>query len=318
MKSPMIRFSNKLELRYGFNDKSTYIDATIRHRCEKEILQLIRSLSDMLDVRLTVYDEPHTFQEGFKDIWCVAGESVRCISVVLNLAMQILVRPTLSVGGQPLVERSEGDDERMQKELARFRRDLKREARGVPHALVELLANSPRFCKIKSNFYEALRGYPKITKITLRELNEAGRSRSGLLEVKRESFDFYILRSDDLPTQRDTRAVIEIISPVLTDARYRWKGIYNKGGATIDFYMQDEEFKRQMVEDKIAFASGMCIECVLEIARRLSELGEVINVSYTVTTVIRTRFGGMEIITPQGKRHLKKIEAEKMQLSLFD
>ena len=158
----------------------------------------------------------------------------------------------------------------------------------------------------------------KITKITLRELNEAGRSRSGLLEVKRESFDFYILRSDDLPTQRDTRAVIEIISPVLTDARYRWKGIYNKGGATIDFYMQDEEFKRQMVEDKIAFASGMCIECVLEIARRLSELGEVINVSYTVTTVIRTRFGGMEIITPQGKRHLKKMEAEKMQLSLFD
>ena len=75
MKSPMIRFSNKLELRYGFNDKSTYIDATIRHRCEKEILQLIRSLSDMLDVRLTVYDEPHIFQEGFKDIWCVAGES---------------------------------------------------------------------------------------------------------------------------------------------------------------------------------------------------------------------------------------------------
>ena len=147
---------------------------------------------------------------------------------------------------------------------------------------------------------------------------EAGRSRSGLLEVKRESFDFYILRSDDLPTQRDTRAVIEIISPVLTDARYRWKGIYNKGGATIDFYMQDEEFKRQMVEDKIAFASGMCIECVLEITRRLSELGEVINVSYTVTTVIRTRFGGMEIITPQGKRHLKKMEAEKMQLSLFD
>ena len=313
-----LKFANKLELRYVFNDKSNYMDAMIRHRCEKEVLALLRTLADMLDVRLTVYDEPHIFQEGFKDIWCVAGESVRCISVVLNLAMQILVRPTLSVGGQPLFERSEGDDERMQKELARFRRDLKREARGVPHALVELLANSPRFCKIKSNFYEALRGYPKITKITLRELNEAGRSRSGLLEVKRESFDFYILRSDDLPTQRDTRAVIEIISPVLTDARYRWKGIYNKGGATIDFYMQDEEFKRQMVEDKIAFASGMCIECVLEIARRLSELGEVINVSYTVTTVIRTRFGGMEIITPQGKRHLKKMEAEKMQLSLFD
>ena len=48
-----------------------------------------------------------------------------------------------------------------------------------------------------------------------------------------------------------------------------------------------------MFEDKISFTSGMCIDCVLEIARRLSELGEVVNVSYTVTTVIRTRFDKM-------------------------
>ena len=72
-----------------------------------------------------------------------------------------------------------------------------------------------------------------------------------------------------------------------------------------------------MVEDKIAFASGMCIDCVLEIARKLSEMGEVVNVSYTVTTVIRTRFDKMEILTPQGKRHLRKLEAEKQQLT-FD
>ncbi len=312
-----MRFANKLELRYCFNDKSVYIDANIRHRCEKEVLLLVRALSDMLDVRLTVYNEPNTFHEGYKEIWCMAGEDARCISVVLNLAMQILIRPTLSVGGQPLFERADGDDERMQREVASFRRDLKRQARGVPHSLVELLATSPRFCKLKSNFFEALKGYPKVTKITLRELNESNRSRSGLLEVKRETFDYYILRTDDLPVLRDQRATIEIISPVLKDARYRWKGIYNKGGITIDFYMQDEEFKKQMVEDKIAFASGMCIDCVLEIARKLSEMGEVVNVSYTVTTVIRTRFDKMEILTPQGKRHLRKLEAEKQQLT-FD
>ena len=98
--------------------------------------------------------------------------------------------------------------------------------------------------------------------------------------------------------------------------RDRWKGIYNKGGETIDFYMQDEDFKKQMFEDKISFTSGMCIDCVLEIARRLSELGEVVNVSYTVTTVIRTRFDKMEIVTPQGKRHLRKLEAAKKQLTL--
>ena len=270
----------------------------------------------MLDVKLMVYNEPYSFQEGYKDIWSVAGENPRCISVVLNMAMQILVRPILSVGGQPLMERHSDDDEKMQKEVSLFKRSLKLEAKGVPSHLMDLLSNSPRFCKIKSNFYEAIKGYPKVTKITLRELNESNRSRSGLLEVKRENFDYYILRSDDLPPVKDQRATIEIISPVLKDARYRWKGIYNKGGVTIDFYMQDEDFKKQMIDNKMAFSSGMCIDCVLEISRKLSELGEIINVSYVVTTVIRTRFDKMEILTPQGKRHLKKLEAEKRQLTL--
>ena len=80
--------------------------------------------------------------------------------------------------------------------------------------------------------------------------------------------------------------------------------------------MRDEDFKQQMFDEKIAFSSGMCIDCVLEIERRLSEMGEVIPTCYTVTTVIRTRLDKLVIVTPQGKRHLRKIEAEKQQLTL--
>ncbi len=312
----MMKFANKLELRYNFNEKSNYMDAMIRHRCEKEILTMIRSLADMLDVRLTVYSESVVVPEGYREIWAVAGENTRCISVILNIVMQILIRPTLSVGGQPLVERTEQDELLMQREVAKFRHNLKLQAIGVPPKLVDLLSSSPRFCKYKSNFYEVIKGYPKVSKISLRELNESNRPRSGLLSVKRELFDYFILRTDELPQVIDHNATIEIISPVLKDARYRWKGIYNKGGETIDFYMQDEDFKKQMIDDKIAFSSGMCIDCVLEISRRLSELGEVINVSYVVSTVIRTRFDKMEIVTPQGKRHLRKLQAEQEQLTL--
>ena len=84
----------------------------------------------------------------------------------------------------------------------------------------------------------------------------------------------------------------------------------------IDFYMQDDEFKKQMVDDKIAFSSGMCIECVLEISRKLSELGEIIHAGYVVTTVVKTRFGKIEVITPQGKKLLRKQQAEREQLTL--
>ena len=314
----MIKFDNKLELRYYFNDKSNYMDAMIKHRSEKEVLSLVRTLADMLDIKMTVYCESFAQQEGFREIWSVAGENSRLISVLLNLFMQVWTRPSLLVGGQPVVDRSVADEEKMQREIALLRSNLRKKMPGitVTRELVELLSASPRFCKCKSNFYEAVRGYPKVTKFTLRELNENNRSRSGSLEVKREQFDYYILRSDELPSVKDNKATIEIISPVLKDARYRWKGIYNKGGETIDFYMCDEDFKKDMFDEKIAFKSGMCIDCVLEIQRKMSELGEVVNISYTVETVIRTRFDKMEIITPQGKRLLRKLEAEKKQLTL--
>ena len=314
----MMTFDNKLELRYYFNDKSDYMDTLIHHRCEKEILSLLRMLSDMLDVKMTVYNGWVDRQDGFRDVWSVAGGNSRLISIVLNLFMQVWTRPTLLMGGQPVRSHTAADEEKMQREVALLRNALKRKQLGLTlsRELVELLAASPRVCKCKSNFYEALRGYPKVTRLTLRELNGNNRSRSGSLEVRREQFDFYILRSDELPPVKDAKATIEIISPVLKDSRLRWKGIYNKGGETIDFYMNDEAFKRDMLDEKITFKSGICIDCVLEIQRRLNELGETVNVGYTVETVIRTRFDKLEIVTPQGKRHLQKLEAEKRQLTL--
>lgn len=232
----MIKFDNKLELRYYFNDKSNYMDAMIKHRSEKEVLSLVRTLADMLDIKMTVYCESFAQQEGFREIWSVAGENSRLISVLLNLFMQVWTRPSLLVGGQPVVDRSVTDEEKMQREIALLRSNLRKNARYYRDAeLVELLSASPRFCKCKSNFYEAVRGYPKVTKFTLRELNENNRSRSGSLEVKREQFDYYILRSDELPPVKDNKATIEIISPVLKDARYRWKGIYNKGARQSTF-----------------------------------------------------------------------------------
>ena len=189
----MIKFDNKLELRYYFNDKSNYMDAMIKHRSEKEVLSLVRTLADMLDIKMTVYCESFAQQEGFREIWSVAGENSRLISVLLNLFMQVWTRPSLLVGGQPVVDRSVADEEKMQREIALLRSNLRKKIPGitVTRELVELLSASPRFCKCKSNFYEAVRGYPKVTKFTLRELNENNRSRSGSLEVKREQFDYY-------------------------------------------------------------------------------------------------------------------------------
>ena len=314
----MIKFDNKLELRYYFSDKSNYMDAMIKHRSEKEVLSLVRTLADMLDIKMTVYCESFAQQEGFREIWSVAGENSRLISVLLNLFMQVWARPSLLVGGQPAQDRSAADEEKMQREIALLRTNLRKKIRlanryarigGVAERLASRLQMQVEFLRSCARLSEG-------DEVHLARTERNNRSRSGSLEVKREQFDYYILRSDELPSVKDNKATIEIISPVLKDARYRWKGIYNKGGETIDFYMCDEDFKKDMFDEKIVFKSGMCIDCVLEIQRKMSELGEVVNISYTVETVIRTRFDKMEIVTPQGKRHLRKLEAEKKQLTL--
>ena len=84
----MIKFDNKLELRYYFNDKSNYMDAMIKHRSEKEVLSLVRTLADMLDIKMTVYCESFAQQEGFREIWSVAGENSRLISVRWTWALR--------------------------------------------------------------------------------------------------------------------------------------------------------------------------------------------------------------------------------------
>lgn len=72
--------------------------------CEKEILSMLRVLADLLDVKMTAHCEPFSQEGGYRVVWPIAGESSRSISVVLNILMQVLTRPTLSVGGQPLVD----------------------------------------------------------------------------------------------------------------------------------------------------------------------------------------------------------------------
>lgn len=319
MSTSAIQFANKLELHYYFTDSSCYMDAQIKYRCEKELLSFVRYVADALDVKMTVYCEPYR-ASGFREIWGVAGPNPRAISIVLGIVMQTLTRPLFFSRAQNRVQagKEEYNEEKVQYMLACLRKELKRSATGgvLTRELLDGINSVPKVCKYKSNFFEALRGYPKVKKISLRELNEKNGSKSGVLEVKRDDFDSYILFTDDLPPVKDATATIEIISPVLKDARFRWKGVYDKGGEIIDFYMNDAEFKEQMLNDKISFVSGMCIDCVLEIERKLNELGDTVNISYTVQTVIRTRFDKLEVVTPQGKRHLAKLKAEKQQLSL--
>ena len=315
----LIDFHNKLELRYQFSDSSNYIDAQIRYRCEGEILNILLALAELLDIRLQIYNEPFSFHKGFCERWLVAGKDRRAISVILNQTLQFLREPTLTKDGK-LIHPNTTDDEKELRRIAR-RVHLNLQQKEPDYLLLkdlrEQVCLSIRFCRFKSNFYEALRGYPRVTKIQLRETNAQNLSKSGLVKVQDVQFPQFILKSGKLEPITDNKALIQIISPVLSNRNFQWKGLYNKTGLVIDFSMQDEEFKKQLLEEKLSFTNGVCIECIMEISRRITDLGKTVNSSYAVKTVIRTRLGKEEMVTPQGKRHLRKLEGERKQLS-FD
>ena len=96
-------------------------------------------------------------------------------------------------------------------------------------------------------------------------------------------------------------AKIEIISPVLKQGDYKWRGIYN--GDPISFTMSDSDFKQDVMLKKVSFQNGSTIECVLTVARKLNEVGEVVPVNYTVGTVIEKVDGETRFQTVQGKRY---------------
>jgi hypothetical protein len=93
--------------------------------------------------------------------------------------------------------------------------------------------------------------------------------------------------------------MIEIVSPVLTDGRAKWKGILNE--EPISFSMNDTVFRNSVTSKEKAFKNGDAIICELTIHKKLNELGEIIVSGYVVEIVLKNIESGMFKETSQGR-----------------
>jgi hypothetical protein len=135
--------------------------------------------------------------------------------------------------------------------------------------------------------------------------------------IARTEFDKFVIESDELKSEIDETATIEIISPVLKKGKYKWKGVYGKIGEAVDFYMKDKIFKQSVIAEGIEFKNGTFIDCILEKSRKINEIGEIYTSAYSVLTVLKKHYENTVAETPQGKRFRKEKEAEKQQFKLF-
>ncbi|MFH2144215.1 MAG: hypothetical protein ABIJ97_17440 [Bacteroidota bacterium] len=327
-------FVNKLELHYFFNDfdKTHSMDAVVRNKCEHELLQIIGTISKELNIHIKVETEAYD-QGGLKELYTflctVEGQTIILLSNLAVTALGIIIssiplkKTRLDKLEQNLcIEEKKLNIEVQKLNLVLIKKELKEKKIETTNINIEkldyIITNNIKILKHKSNFYKALTNYPKVNRLSTAGLYEDKKRIAEPKIIERKDFEKFILDSDILEPIQDDNATIEIISPVLKKGKYKWRGIYNKVSQPIEFSMRDKEFKDGIIERGTTFKSGTFLDCIIEISRKIDDLGNVFNNNYVVVTVLRQHEEGIITETSKGKKIRQKREAEKSQFRLFD
>jgi hypothetical protein len=314
----MQEMADKLELHYYLNNESHVMDALVRNKCEAELLAIIFEVSDLLGIEVNI--ETGAYQEGgLKEVWAFIGRNNNQLTLLLTLLIVILSRVPLSDPEQEALTKEETKLTIEEKRLSieKLKRELKdgEVKKETTDAASNAISGNLKVAARKSNFYKNLAGYEKVTGVGMLPLDKYNQPTADEKYIPRSDFRNFILFTNNLPTEVIEDAQIEIISPVLKEGNYKWKGMYQF--APISFTMNDSEFKDSVLREEISFQHGSIIECVLSIHREFDEIGDVKITGYSVTTVIRKTDGASTLETIQGKRYKAHKKFTKDQQNLF-
>lgn len=309
------RKDSLLEMHYYFSDSSHEIDAVLRNKCESELLGIAYEAASIFDIGLKLVAEPSK-EGGFRDFWKALGDNSPQLQVLL---VAIGVVTTIYFNYNPEDHQRKKNLEELQiQELMLKLKNLsattESEKLEVAEAMATSLSKSLKIIKRKSNLFTYLNNYPKVSFVSINALHDSKKLKS---EVKLPRIDFrkFILNSDRLKVIEDEAAEIEIISPVLKDGNFKWKGMYKN--QPISFKLTDSKFRDAIFIDGLNFHAGTTIRCLLQIHRELDEIGGVKVKGYSVPTVIDILDGPSAHRTKQGVAFLHAKIMKDNQGDLF-
>jgi hypothetical protein len=313
--------ADKFEVHYYFRDESHSMDAVVRNKCEAEILAILLETADILKISIDINAE--VFKEGgLRDFWHILGQNNNQITILLVISTIILSRiPTTDPEIDALekeikqltIEEKKLNIEKLKLELSE--KSLEKIDKATISKAVRHVDKNLKIVKRRSNLYSTLSNYHKVQSIGVNALCSDFEGVINERIVQRANFNNFILSTDKLRSEVDDFAEVSIVSPVLKEGRYKWKGIYQD--KLISFEMLDPDFKEQVLLEKVAFKHGSAIKCVLRIARELDEVGEIKITGYSVTTVIEVTDGFTTTTTSQGKRYVQAKHMLDSQGDLF-
>ncbi len=316
----------KFELHYYFGDDLHQMDAAIRHRCEGELLKILGELSHVLHAPLSIETVAYS-EGGLKELYSFAKNNKFLSGLLAGIVSGVLI----NVISAEITKDKELIN--LQKQELRLEIELKKQQLydkkkqinennnadaviSIQNDLVFILNNDYRVVKARSEFYKNLQNYHRITKFSGQQMDAENTPVSEAKIIERDQFHNFILTTDELPKEFDENAAIELISPVLKKGNYKWRGIYN--GEPIDFYMKDSIFKSSVINQQVAFKNGISLQCVLEISKKMNEIGDIYVSNYSVTTIVTYDYAGKKIQTNQGKQYFREKSELASQLNLFE
>lgn len=280
---------NTIELHYWLKNQSHSMDAFVQNKCEHELLSIISEIASKFNSNIIVETEP--FGEGGLRRWFRIGsltdiqKGIIATAFITTIFTGLIVTPvstTLSEVTKKIIERLFEDDEL--KSLLKEKTEVELNNLKLDTYLkLQQLSEHKTIAKRRSNFYLALKKYPKTDKVTFSIEDNDKKTVLAGINVQRKDFDEYIIFSDVLEPIVDENAIIEIVSPILKKGNYKWRGIYK--GVLLSFNMKSNEFKTLVQTGKIEFKNGSTINCVLEIRRKMNSDGEEIITGYDIISV---------------------------------
>lgn len=309
---------NTLEIHYYFGDKSHSMDAIVQNKCEYEILGIIKEVSRVFSVDITIETEP--LADGGLKRWLkiVSKEENKkatiTTAIIVALVTLLLTTPLTQITGKLIDKVFEDTElkylekEKVKLEIEELKRNALKESEDLEH--------NNLIKKKKSNYYATLDFYPKVTRVSYIISDENKDVIIFKKSVFKEDFKKYVLVSDDLEPIEVEEAEIEIISPVLKKGNYKWTGYFN--GEPISFFMKSKEFKTLVQNGEIEFKNGSSINCFLNIRKKIDNEGVEKVVGYDVIRVNFYFQNEQPIETKEGKNYRKVKEAEENQYGLFD
>ncbi|XAK24966.1 hypothetical protein AAH950_04770 [Campylobacter coli] len=297
------------QIHYYFDDNSHSMNAFVRNAMEKELLNLISEVGKTLNIDMQIDSEVKK-EGGLIDtfnltvVLSVSGAVAIYFRTSINQIITYYLTDGFYKNKETILNNALKEEEIKRSKIQTEKEELELKIFQEYNAL----ATNHKLDRNISNFYKKAEKYEKIKKIGYQINN------SNELIIEREQFKSFIIE-ENKDVEIIEEAEIEIISPVLKEGKYKWRGIYN--GEKIDFSMGDSGFKNAVIGQEYNFINGTTINCQLEISKTFDDYGEEIKTSYRVKKVYSVQANDIFKITKFGQKRRKQKE-ESLEPTLFD